>query len=301
MAWKSQCKGSWDEWERSDWGSSAWESAKWTQDGDTNCKGFPTGHGTTSEKRQEKRKAKQWEAMQQKAAMHSPDTEESLAEQLKALEKATETCRERLEKIRAKKQNPSSPSSCSRSSAPQKTSRARSRNKAPLGKVDEEASYSPRSRSQSRSQSIGKNGPTLHHPTEDAKAALEKAREELEKKIGKPVELVQAPANDEEGLGKTQEPKEEEEGLEKPKQEEGLEKPKQEEGLEKPKEVESLEKSTAMEGLEKPKEVESLEKPTEMEGLEKPKGEVVDGLEKPEAKAKLVPRKCVVMVDWHMT
>ena len=60
-------------------------------------------------------------------------------------------------------------------------------------------------------------------------------------------------------------------------------------------------KPTEMEGLEKPKEVESLEKPTEMEGLEKPKGEVVDGLEKPEAKAKLVPRKCVVMVDWHLT
>ena len=88
----------WDDWEDwEDW--QGWESwgqpNRWGLYG-LNCKNRPSGTGTTHSNRREQRRHLQWDSL----TRATPDTEESLASQAAALEKAAEKAKQKLEEMK---------------------------------------------------------------------------------------------------------------------------------------------------------------------------------------------------------
>ena len=68
-----------------------------------NCKWQPSGTGTTSAKRREQRRQKQWENL----VVQEPDNEEKLGEHVAALEKAAKKAQQKLQDLKEKqKQTP---------------------------------------------------------------------------------------------------------------------------------------------------------------------------------------------------
>ena len=92
-------QGDWEDWE--DWqGWEGWgQPNRWGLYG-LNCKNRPSGTGTTHSNRREQRRHLQWENL----TKATPDTEESLASQAAALEKAAEKAKQRLQEMKKKKE-----------------------------------------------------------------------------------------------------------------------------------------------------------------------------------------------------
>ena len=87
---------SWEDWEDwQDWG----EPNRYGYYG-LNCKNRPSGTGTTHSNRREQRRSLQWENL----TKATPDTEESLASQAAALEKAAAKAKKKLEEMKKKKE-----------------------------------------------------------------------------------------------------------------------------------------------------------------------------------------------------
>ena len=84
----------WDDWEDwQDWG----EPNRYGFYG-LNCKNRPSGTGTTHSNRREARRNLQWDNLTKAV----PDTEETLASQAAALEKAAEKAKKKLEEMKKK-------------------------------------------------------------------------------------------------------------------------------------------------------------------------------------------------------
>ena len=84
----------WDDWEDwQDWG----EPNRYGFYG-LNCKNRPSGTGTTHANRREARRNLQWDTLTKAA----PDTEQSLASQAAALEKAAGKARKKLDEMKKK-------------------------------------------------------------------------------------------------------------------------------------------------------------------------------------------------------
>ena len=86
----------WDDWEDwQDWG----EPNRYGFYG-LNCKNRPSGTGTTHSNRREARRNLQWDNLTKAV----PDTEETLASQAAALEKAAEKAKKKLEEMKKKRE-----------------------------------------------------------------------------------------------------------------------------------------------------------------------------------------------------
>ena len=101
-AWKSQCSSSNDE----AWKSQSSQTSKaWKSRGDDdeeeslNSHQRPSGSGTTSKARQERRKNKQWAALEKKAQEHVPDNLEDMQAHLEQMEKAKSKMESRLAEL----------------------------------------------------------------------------------------------------------------------------------------------------------------------------------------------------------
>ncbi|CAE7227365.1 unnamed protein product [Symbiodinium sp. CCMP2592] len=93
QAWKSKSSSSKDD--------EAWKSQKSSSDSEgLNSHKRPKGSGTTSKTRQDKRRGKQWDALEKRAAEHQPDTVESMKAHLEKLAKADFKMKQRLEELK---------------------------------------------------------------------------------------------------------------------------------------------------------------------------------------------------------
>ena len=145
-AWKSQGSSSKDEaWKSQSSQSKAWKSRGDDDEEETlNSHQRPSGSGTTSKARQERRKNKQWAALEKKAQEHVPDNVEDMQAHLEKMEKAKSKMEMRLAELQHEEQqglgkaSSSSSSSSSRNRSTSKSSQKNKKKKKKMSTVEEE-------------------------------------------------------------------------------------------------------------------------------------------------------------------